>query len=217
MLQQISDSIRLGVSIANVLTNLNATSHVAGGLCRDFLLVSQMNSEVFNSALSGICGGDIDIIYSPRHDPSYRTVEEWADKFCIDLRKAGFNVEVTDMDTDYDQCRLYGVVQLKVNGKDVDILIHMAYDYIVHVCDAFDFKGNAAYATNDPTTGEIFVNATGKFWDAYEDNFHYEFPHLVATANQIRRADKRLALYELVAKHKNPLTYLPLVTRRQIR
>ena len=215
MLQQISDSIRLGVSIATVLTNQNATSHVAGGLCRDFLLVSQMNSEEFNSALGGICGGDIDIIYSPHHDPSYRDVKGWAEKFCKELRTAGFNAEVTDADTDYDQRHLYGVVQLKVNDKDVDILIHMAYDRIVQVCDAFDFKGNAAYATTGPATGEILVNATSKFWDAYEGSFHYEFTNLVATANQIRRANKRLALYELVAKHKNPLTF-HRATHRQV-
>ena len=215
MLQQISDSIRLGVSIANVLTDASATSHLAGGLCRDFLLVSQLDSEEFNASMGGICGGDIDIIYLPHHDPSYHSMDDWAEKFHSALFKAGFNVEITVADTDYDQNRLYGVVQLEVNGVDIDILVYMAYDRIVQVCDNFDFKGNAAYASNDPTTGEIFVNATSKFWDAYEDSFRYEFPYLVATANQIRRANKRLALYELVAKHKNPLAF-HRATRRQV-
>ncbi|ARM70571.1 hypothetical protein HOR75_gp45 [Shewanella phage SppYZU05] len=198
MLNVIGNTITLGVSIANVLTSAQATCHVAGGLCRDFLLVSQLDAPAFRTRLSEICGGDIDIIYLPRHDPSFQKIEDYAADFKSKLRKAGFNAEITDANTDYEQCRLYGVVQLKVNDVDVDVLIYMENSDITTVCNNFDFRGNAAYATNDKTTGEVFVNATSKFWDAYTGVFQYEFAHPVVTCNQVRRASKRLALWELV-------------------
>ncbi|UOT58004.1 nucleotidyltransferase [Aeromonas phage ZPAH14] len=195
-----AENLRLGDSIRAIILNQlqsiggdQVFAVVAGGAVRDFWAATMYGLDLQGSGDIDICVIGLDVFDSDTFDADCLLVD-----VANNLRAHGYNVDKTqrhwNSEYEHRQDRLSLVMQMEVNGLDIDFLFYVPrVTTLPEMFETFDAPLNK-FALSSVVHDELVVENFG--FCPKEPNYIYNAP--VGTDKLMERADKMYQRWQAV-------------------